>query len=158
MKKRSIWIAALCAALAVGGIALFFHSRALLAPDSTPRIGMIQVTVGRDGAAYDCDLSEEEIPPEQEAALLALLDTARIRRRVLPYPQNYAVLDDSVHITIWVLSDTGTPSMDVYLCSRSDYNAAQIGDTRYAIVDAPALYEAVYALLEETVQARAVKR
>lgn len=135
---------------------VFLRKKPMIEPENNPQIGLISVTVGQDGEAYYYDIPQEEVSDELSQALLSLFLQTEIRNDLLPPPENYHVLDGSVHITVKVMQDG--QSMFVNLSTEPDFNSAQFGDTHYQIVDHQALYQQVYDLLSDVMPAYEVKR
>ena len=140
----------------IGVSAVFFRSKPMIEPADHPQISFISATVEQQGKTYDCDVPEGELPEEVKDALIALFLRTEIRNTLFPPPQTYTVSDDSVFICVKVQLDNAALYMN--LCSHSDYNSAQFGDTHYDIVDHQTLYQDVYPLLSDVISTHMVER
>ena len=154
MKKRTIIVGvAVILVLAAAAGAFYFRSRPMLAPDSAPHVQSVHAVFGRGETSYACDIPGEELPDGVEDALAALFLGAEMRPRLLPRPQSFHVSDGSVALFIKVhLKDD---HLFVNLGTDPQFCSAQFGDTHYAILDHQTLYQEAWALLEDTVTARA---
>ncbi|MCI6639374.1 MAG: hypothetical protein MSH10_01050 [Pygmaiobacter massiliensis] len=122
----------------------------MIEPDNHPQIESIYATIGHNGETFDSVISQNELSDELNNSLLELFFHTKIKRRLLPYPKNYTILDGSVYLTVRVLLDNADSlSLYVNLSSQSDYNSAQFGDTHFQIVEGQKLYEQVYSLLSD---------
>lgn len=156
-KKLKIGIGiGIFAAAVVVAAAVFLRHRPMLQPADNPRVMSISVTVGQGGETYDYDIPESGISDELNDALISLFLSAEMRNSLLPRPQSYTVLDDSVYIMVQVSLERSF--MRVNLCTAPDYNSAQFGDAHYHIVDHQKLYQDVYGLLSGVMPAYAAKR
>ena len=154
MKRRTVILGvAVILVLTAAAGAFYFRSRPMLEPDSAPRVQFIHAYLGRGETSYACDISGEELPDGVEDALAALFLGAETRPRLLPRPQSFQVSDGSVALNIRVLLEGD--DLFVNLGTDPQFCSAQFGDTHYMILDHQTLYQEVWALLEDTVTARA---
>ena len=143
-------------ALAIAA-AVFFQKKPILTTDNNPRITAITASFGQGGETYDCYIPKEEISEELNDALLAVLLDAQMRRRLLPSPNSYSILEGSMYLNIHVsLENSEYLSMHFNLGNHPDYNSAQFGDTRFHTIDSQSVYQSVYDVLADILPAYAV--
>lgn len=140
--KKPLGIVAVLVVLVAVAAAAFFRSKPMLDPADTLQVRSISADYWNGGETYHCDISQENIPQKLSRDLVSLFQGVTIRNTLFPRPNAYTVEPDSVYISIQVGLAEG--SMLVNLSTNSDYNSAQFGDTHYAIVNGPDLYQKVY--------------
>lgn len=156
MRQKRIILLALgvLSLVLLAAVLFFFRYRPLVAGEEQLSVLSLSVTVGENGKSQNYDISnQEEIPQELNNALAELFRGVKIRNTLLPPGGIYGVSDGSVYITIKVGADSSreSGSFRVNLCTDSSYNSVQFGDTHYRIAGGQALFEQVYALVQEAI-------
>ena len=145
IRKSALKIVAVLVVLVAVAAAAFFRSKPMLDPADSPRISLITADYENGGESYRSTMEQTDISQNLNNQLIALFQGTQMRNVRFLRPQSFRMEPDSVYLNVWVETDRG--SMLVNLSTNSDYNSAQFGDTHYAIVNGPDLYQKVYELL-----------
>lgn len=140
--KKPLGIVAVLVVLVAVATAAFFRSKPMLDPADSPRISLITADYENGGESYRSTMEQTDISQNLNNQLIALFQGTQMRNVRFLRPQSFRMEPDSVYLNVWVETDRG--SMLVNLSTNSDYNSAQFGDTHYAIVNGPDLYQKVY--------------
>ena len=145
IRKHALKIVAVLVVLVAVATAAFFRSKPMLDPADSPRISLITADYENGGESYRSTMEQTDISQNLNNQLIALFQGTQMRNVRFLRPQSFRMEPDSVYLNVWV--ETDRASMLVNLSTNSDYNSAQFGDTHYAIVNGPDLYQKVYELL-----------
>lgn len=145
IRKHTLKIVAVLVVLVAVAAAAFFRSKPMLDPADSPRISLITADYENGGESYRSTMEQTDISQKLNNELVALFQGTQMRNVRFLRPQSFRMETDSVYLNVWV--ETDRASMLVNLSTNSDYNSAQFGDTHYAIVNGPDLYQKVYELL-----------
>lgn len=133
-------------------VAMFFKHRPMIRSMNYPHIHFIEIMIKEDGEISRFYITKNEISDELADNLISVFLNTDIRRSLFPLPQTYEILDGTTYITVGIgLENAETLAMYVNLCSSSQYNSAQFGDTHYYIVDYQKVYNDIYCLLSDRV-------
>ncbi len=157
-KLKNRWWIAVSILVVILFCSVFFREQPVCRAEEHPDIITISLAFGKDGEAYNYDLSKSDIPDDLNDALISLFLNAKMRNSLLPPPTNYTITDNSVYITIKVSLDHPKRSnIRINLCTVREYNCAQSGDTYYHISNYKELYQDVYKLISDAIPMYAVE-
>ena len=142
IRKSALKIVAVLVVLVAVATAAFFRSKPMVDPADSPRISLITADYENGGESYRSTMEQTDISQKLNNELVALFQGTQMRNVRFLRPQSFRMEPGSVYLNVWVETDRG--SMLVNLSTNSDYNSAQFGDTHYAIVNGPDLYQKVY--------------